>query len=232
MLLGMKTRLPALLGIAALLVLAAVVARGQSSVPVGASRPLFDWLRFPTIQFTGGIASSGRGSTTGDGGWVAWIGWAIMLLPVLMLAVAIVAALIFAFRHRIGAPTPVAKSDEIGYPGTDLAAQWLPAARKAMAALDDHAGGPPSDAVIAAWLELEKVAEDKGSGRRAHQTPTEFTTGLTLEHRNLDEPLTTLRRLYQRARFSPHGTVQRQHAQQARQALTEILAALREPARR
>ncbi len=232
MLLWMRTRLPALLGIAALLVLAAVVARGRSAVPVGVSRPLFDWLRFPNIEFTGGVASSGRGSPVGDGGWAAWIGWAVLLLPVLMLAVAIVVALIFAWR-RVGAPTPVRRdSDETGYPGTDFREQWLPAAEKARDALNRHAGGPPSDAVIAAWLELEQVAADTGTALRAHQTPTEFTTGLIIEHRVLDQPLDTLRRLYQRARFGPDGTVQQRHADEARRALNEIVGALtREPAK-
>jgi hypothetical protein len=233
MLLWMRIRLPALLGIAALLVLAAVVARGRSAVPVGMSRPLFDWLRFPDIDITGGVASSGRGSTTGEGGWAAWIGWAIMLLPVLMLGVAIVAALIVALRRRIGVPTPVRRGDdETGPPATDIREHWLPAVEKAREALDQHSGGPPSDAVIAAWLRLEGVAADTGTARRAHQTPTEFTTGLTIEHQSLDQPLDTLRRLYQRARFGPDGTVQQRHADQARQALDEIVEAFtREPAK-
>jgi hypothetical protein len=150
-----------------------------------------------------------------------------MLLPVIMLAVAIVVALIFAWRRRVGAPTPVRRdSDETGFPATDIRAKWLPAAEKARDALDRHAGGPPSDAVIAAWLELERVAADTGTARRAHQTPTEFTTGLTIEHGVLDQPLDTLRRLYQRARFGPPGTVQQRHADEARRALNEIVGAL------
>src|SRR5262245_33300719 len=139
MLLWMRTRFPALLGIAALLVLAAVVARGRSAVPVGVTRPLFDWLRFPDFSFTGGVASSDRGSSTGDGAWAAWVGWAIMLLPVLMIGAAIVAGLYFALRYRIGMPTPVRRGeDETGSPSTDARAQWLPAAEKARDALDRH----------------------------------------------------------------------------------------------
>lgn len=233
MLLWVGTRLPALLGIAALLVLAAVVARGTSAVPVGVSQPLFGWLRFPNFNLPDGIPTANTNATRADGGWAVYIGWAVMLLPVLMLAVAIVAVLVIAFRQRkIGAPSPVRREDATGYPGTNLAAQWLPAARAARDALDRHAGGPPSDAVIAAWLELENVAADSGTERHAHETPTEFTSGLIIKHSKVNQPLNTLKGLYHKARFGPPGTIKQRQADEARAALDEIVDALTETANR
>ena len=68
------------------------------------------------------------------------------------------------------------------------------------------AGGEPGDAVVAAWLVLETAAAEAGSARKAHQTPTEFTTAVLAGHAVDRDALDRLRRLYQRARF---GTTSR-----------------------
>lgn len=75
------------------------------------------------------------------------------------------------------------------------------AARSALAELRARAGGVPADAVVAAWVVLEGAAAKAGSGRQAHQTPTEFTAAVLAEHAVDTDALHRLRRLYQRARF-------------------------------
>jgi hypothetical protein len=75
------------------------------------------------------------------------------------------------------------------------------AARDALAELRGRTGSAPGDAVVAAWLVLEGAAAEAGSARRAHQTPTEFTTAVLAEHAVDTDALHRLCRLYQRARF-------------------------------
>ncbi|MEU4745817.1 DUF4129 domain-containing protein, partial [Actinosynnema sp. NPDC023658] len=92
--------------------------------------------------------------------------------------------------------------------------------------LRGHAGGPPGDAVIAAWLSLERAAEDSGVPRRGHQTATEFTGDLLRRYR-VDEGATgTLRRVYQRARFGT-AEVTAADARTATEALEHIVRDLR-----
>jgi hypothetical protein len=226
MLLEMRSRLPALLGMGALLLLAAVVARGASAVPVGETKPLFGWLRIPMIQ---PVAPEGRpaGVRPGEGWWAGFIGWFVILLPFMLLGLAIVAALLMSLRWRkLGVPTPVRNGEETGLGRINEVPALVHAARKARLVLDEHEGGPVSDAVIAVWLELERVAEHSGQKRYAHQTPTEFTDGIAGRYEEVQAALDDLRRLYQRARFGPPGSVTRADAAAARRALDEIVLGL------
>ncbi|MEU5691627.1 DUF4129 domain-containing protein [Actinosynnema sp. NPDC020468] len=78
-------------------------------------------------------------------------------------------------------------------------------ARTALRELRARDGGPPGDAVVAAWLALEHAARESGVERRPHQTPTEFTGDLLGRHR-VDEAATiALRTTYHRARFGTTG---------------------------
>lgn len=83
------------------------------------------------------------------------------------------------------------------------------AARGALGELRARAGGPPADAVVAAWVVLEGAAAKAGSARQAHQTPTEFTAAVLAEHAVDTDALHRLRRLYQRARFGTATTLTR-----------------------
>lgn len=84
---------------------------------------------------------------------------------------------------------------------------------------------PPGDAVIAAWLALERAAERSGLVRDPAQTATEFT--LALLDRTPAEPgaARALLALYHRARFSDHP-VQPSDVAAARVALDALAAAL------
>jgi hypothetical protein len=115
----------------------------------------------------------------------------------------------------------------------------------ALARVDDAA--TPHDAVVAAWVALEDAAARHGTVRDPAQTPTEFTAHLltaplpgtqdgdrrAVPARDVD----TLRRLYQRARFTDRP-VGPDAVHQARVALTRIARSLepgpsgrRDPAR-
>jgi len=85
--------------------------------------------------------------------------------------------------------------------------------------------GPPRDAVVACWLDLESAAAATGSPRTAAQTPTEFTVGLLARYAAPDQDLSTLLRLYQRARFSDRP-VTPQDVEVARRCLRRVAAAV------
>jgi hypothetical protein len=234
MLLWMKTRLPVLLTLGAFLVLAAVVARGSSSVPVGTGKPLFAWLKLPSITLSSdpGVATNSGAPLTGS--WATIAGWAIVALPLVLLLAAIAAALIIAMRMRkIGPPTPVVKATDAVLASTEASAsQLLRAATQARATLNQHRGGPPSDAVIAAWVRLEEVAEGNGNHRFAYQTSSEFSGVLAERYQGVGQGLDELRGLYQRARFGAPGTVGASEAAAAHAALDGIVAVLTGPSHR
>jgi uncharacterized protein DUF4129 len=230
MLLGMRRRLPALVAVVALLMVAAVVARGTSAVPVGEGRPLLGFLRIPEIDLSPpGDSGSEADTWSGPGGWTAVISWVIVLIPLFLLATAIVAAVVFAVigwrRHRVGLATP-ALVEEDGEQGDVPRARLLHAARAAHEIMERQRGGEPSDAVIAAWLRLEQAAADSGTERLAHQTPTEFTDTLLDRYDTVGPALDELRRLYQRARFAPSADVGAAEEAAARAALEEIVRGL------
>lgn len=104
------------------------------------------------------------------------------------------------------------------------AGNWVrQAARAALDELRQRTGGEPGDAVVAAWLVLERAAARAGSGRKAHQTPTEFTTAVLAEHRVDAAALDRLRTLYQRARFGTRGSVTGEDVADAEEALRRVV---------
>ena len=223
----MRTR--ALIAVGALVVLAGVVARGGSAVPVGEPRPLFGWIKLPDfLRFRPDEQPTRRPPSSSSGTWLAVIDWAVLLLPLIALVVVIALALIMSIRGRkLGRPTPVKLRPPA--PGIDgeRAGALLRAVKAAERVLAEHAGGPPNDAVIAAWLELEKVAaETQKHARQAHETPTEFTDALIAGHADIQRATTQLRTLYHRARFGPPGAVGASDAEAARRALADIRTSL------
>ncbi|MDM7854922.1 DUF4129 domain-containing protein [Cellulomonas alba] len=63
---------------------------------------------------------------------------------------------------------------------------------------------PPGDAVVAAWVALERAAQRTGVSRDPAQTPTEFTVAVLDETRADPAATRSLLELYLRARFSEH----------------------------
>ena len=106
----------------------------------------------------------------------------------------------------------------------------LPALRRGVEAarriLDGH--DAPDDAIIAAWLELEKAAASSGVDRARSDTPTEFTTAV-LDATKADPAATrTLLGLYHRARFAPHAVLGPAEVAQAVSSLERIAESWRE----
>lgn len=99
------------------------------------------------------------------------------------------------------------------------------AAGGALDLLREQRGGDPGDAVVQAWLTLERAAADCGLARRAHQTPTEFTTAVLADLQVDGGALDRLRLLYQRARFSVHPVTDAE-VSVARDALHRLVADL------
>ena len=85
---------------------------------------------------------------------------------------------------------------------------------------------PPSDAVIAAWSNLEDAAARSGAPKKAHETPTEFTGALLARYEVDTAAAATLRGLYQRARFGAPGRVSAEDAEKAAEALERVVVSL------
>jgi hypothetical protein len=211
----MKVRLPVLLAVAAFLVLAVVAARGSSGIPRG------------TADLDAGFTPGSGGPPVGTppissepiaygAGVLILIVTAAVLFGLAILLVAL-SGIRFYRQKRMRLRTVV--SDET----VDSVEPWLArATERALSEMDRKVGGPPSDAVIAAWVQLEESAAETGVERRPHQTPTEFTAAV-LAGQNADEQaLRTLRTLYHRARFGQPGNVTEDDARAARRALESI----------
>lgn len=69
----------------------------------------------------------------------------------------------------------------------------------ALRAIED--GADPGDAIVAAWLELERSAQDAGAGRARSETPGEFTVRIISRRSGIAADVRTLLGLYERVRF-------------------------------
>jgi hypothetical protein len=226
----MRTRLPLVLGLAALLVTAAVVAQGRSAVSVGESRPLFGAIWLPAIPVPAVDPPSEQVDPDDQSGFAGEIiGRLIVALPVVLLGLALLVGLIGAVRRRrLGAATPAVPmaDDEAGERRAATSARLLDAAQAASEQLREHTGGPPADAVVAAWLRLEDAAAGAGTCRLPHQTPTEFAAAVLAEHTINEPALEELRVRYERARFGLPNQTTAADAAAARAALDQIARAL------
>jgi hypothetical protein len=154
------------------------------------------------------------------------------LLVVLAVLVAVAAALALwylatALRRR-GGPGEV--DEPVGdavlgdaLTGVPTGRELDEAVRRAERALADL---PPGDAVVAAWMELERTAASGGIERDPAQTPTEFTLAV-LDRTHADaRAVRELLRLYLAARFSDHPVTD-DDVRAARAALGRIGEAVR-----
>jgi hypothetical protein len=212
----MKVRLAVLLVVAGLLLLAVVAATGSSGIPTG----------------VGGADELGLGDPGGEVGQAPPVssepialGVVFVIIIVVVLALFGAGVVLFALagvrfqrRRRLTRLQRPVDGDVIE--GDDV---WLiTATRRAMSALDKRVGGPPADAVVAAWVQLEADAAARGTEREPHQTPTEFTARLLAEHTADRAALQELKSLYHRARFGKPGNVTAGDATAARRALERL----------
>lgn len=220
----MRDRLPALLVVAAMLVLAVAAARGESAVPRGA--PLGTVVE-PPESAVGPSPEAGERNFFLDllGGITAGV---FLLLAAVMLLIFLAGALamLAGIRRRRGrlARFYMDEPRRDDLPSGGSPADLVEAARAARVELSRRAGGPPADAIIAAWLVLEDAA---ARGRAAHETPTEFTARVVAEQDLDGAAVAELRLLYHRARFGPPGQVTEADAAAASEALRRIESGVR-----
>jgi hypothetical protein len=206
------------------LVLVALAARGNSPVD-------YDARLVPPVLPTPAATESGDESAVD--GVVGAVGGSLVALLVVALCVLVVASLgavlvmIAPRRKRVrpgaSAVAPAAADAEDSRPVAEL---MLTGARRALAELRGRPTGPPSDAVVAAWLNLEEAAASSGAPRQDHQTPTEFTGALLTRYEVDTAAAATLRGLYQRARFGAPDQVTARDAEEAAEALERVVACL------
>ncbi|MGW4114844.1 DUF4129 domain-containing protein [Actinosynnema sp. NPDC004786] len=219
----MKPRLALALAVGSALVLIALAARGTSPVRY-ADRPPGDVEETTTTP-----ASTPPADTDVEGSAAAG---SLLVFLIVFIAVAVVAVIwllvslgAFRFRRRRGVGVAVDAPDlpeEHAQPPPILVRR----AAEALEELRGNVAGPPGDAVIAAWLSLERAAEDSGVPRQGHQTATEFTGDLLRRYRVDETAAGTLRSAYQRARFGT-AEVTADDARAATEALAHIVRDLR-----
>ncbi len=136
--------------------------------------------------------------------WVTFVVLVLGTVVVVVLLLVLVRWLARLLRAHLAPLTtddspPSAASD-------DVSDHWVPAmqdgVRRATQELDDEQ--PPGDAVIAAWVALERAAASGGLVRDRAETATEFTVDV-LDATSADPAATrTLLDLYLAARYSRH----------------------------
>ncbi|KAA2263270.1 DUF4129 domain-containing protein [Solihabitans fulvus] len=225
----MRSRLPLLLSVTALLLLAVVAARGRSAVPYTARR--FGPILPPAPTTTPPTSQESQPNSVLDTVSGIGVGALVVLFVVALLvgiAVTIVAVTRWRPRRKLGPTVQESVADDTDGGSSDgmSTEALLRGARSALAELHARAGGPPSDAVVAAWLLLEDAAADSGTRRQPHETPTEFTAALLAAHTVDQAALAALLDLYARARFGPAGSVTDEDATGAATALDRIVADL------
>jgi len=142
----------------------------------------------------------------------------VALLIALVVAVLLIRLLIGAIRDRRRRPARqrLLPIDAQSAPDVADAPTVLRGIAAALAAFDEHR--EPGDAVVRAWLGLERAAEDAGFARAPAETPTEFTARVLTRTGADRVALRTLLRLYLRARFGD-GAITAADATAAREAL-------------
>ncbi|WP_291414310.1 DUF4129 domain-containing protein [Actinophytocola sp.] len=223
-----SSRVAVLCTVAALLLFAVVAARGKSAVPGS--------LRDVPLERGVGDTPPLHGAPTDENAFKVDVVDRAEVVQTFMTVIAMILLLIafsLLVRHlrrlqrrkrRLG--VGVEADEEIGALEVTMPMRLRRAAESARTELAGRRGGPPGDAVIAAWLRLEEATAHEGAGREPHQTATEFTAALLARHITREPALDDLRELYQRARFGPPGQVGDAEADAALAALDRILAAL------
>ncbi|WP_158842437.1 DUF4129 domain-containing protein [Saccharothrix deserti] len=215
----MKPRLALVLAVGAVLVLIALAARGTSPVRYGERPAAVEETTAPPTASVDVLDSELDGSAAAG---------SLLVLLIVMIVVAVIGviALLVSFggfrRKRRRGAGPAADAPDLPEGNADPPAILVRRATEALEELRDHERRPPGDAVIAAWLSLERAAEDSGVPRQGHQTATEFTGDLLRRYRVDENAAGTLKRVYQRARFGT-AEVTAADARTATEALEHIV---------
>ena len=224
-----SSRAAVLCAVGALLLFAVVSARGKSAIP-GSLQDIHLERGVGTPVGTGGVTPDENAFKVDivDELHLVQAAFVIAAMILLLIAFAVLIRRLQQLRRRpLRLGVGVAEEEEeIGALESHLQMRLRRAAETARTELAARDGGPPGDAVIAAWLRLEEAAEHEGAGRMPHETATEFTTSLLSRYTTSEPALDELRVLYQRARFGRPGEVTEADVRAAAGALDRILHAL------
>ena len=157
--------------------------------------------------------------------YLLWFLGAVALVVLAVLARRHLPRLLIRRRHR---DLLLAPPGDTAHLAQD---QVVPELRDAVDRVRTHLSTPdtdPHDAVIAAWVALERAAARAGTRRDPAHTPTEFTTAVLTSTNADPHAVATLRRLYHRARFG-ENTLGTTDLDVARHALTRIATDLGAP---
>lgn len=132
--------------------------------------------------------------------WLRWLLLGLGALAATVLLALLIRQLLAVLRPRPPLP-PAADADVTTEPAPEAhAPQIREGIARAQQILDSDL--PPGDAVVAAWVALERAAGAAGIARSPAQTPTEFTA-VVLERTPAErDSVAVLCRLYLRVRFS------------------------------
>ncbi|ONI86201.1 hypothetical protein ALI22I_26235 [Saccharothrix sp. ALI-22-I] len=216
----MKPRLALVLAVGSALVLVALAARGTSPVRYSERPSGGDETTAPATRSVEVLDTDVEGSTAAG----SLLVFLLVLVAVAVIGVIALLVSISGLRRRRRRRGVGAAVDAPDLPEGDAEPSEILVRRatQALQELRDYGNGPPGDAVIAAWLSLERAAEDSGVPRQGHQTPTEFTGDLLRRYRVDENAAGTLKRVYQRARFGT-AEVTSADARTATEALEHIV---------
>lgn len=158
---------------------------------------------------------------------LAWVGDLIAWTFWIAVAAAVVAGLVWLWRHRWHRPPPRPSLDVEALPDVRALAEEL--GRDAAAQLASLQEGDPRDGIVRCWLRLEEVIAEVGLPRDPAETSSEFTVRV-LHTLDLDpRAIGALAGLYREARFSDHvlGESARTSARTMLEQLHSDLAELR-----
>jgi hypothetical protein len=221
-----RARLPLLLSLAVLLLVAVVATRGRSAVPNKGGLVL-GYLPTTTPaavtrHFQLPKAPRQLNPALGIGLSTIIVLALIAALFGLAMVLVLLASLRFRRRRRLRLEPQPQHGEQAAGGDVGAGLTLLRGTRSALARLRQRDGGPPSDAVQQAWLALEAAAAESGTTRRPDQTSTEFTSAVLAGHDVDPDALATLRGLYQRARFGLPDSVTEADADAAIAALDRI----------
>ncbi|HYS36697.1 MAG TPA: DUF4129 domain-containing protein [Pseudonocardiaceae bacterium] len=219
---SVRGRVPALLALAALLLLAVVATRGASAVPHGKGLVVRGGSDQGHLSGPGAQQPVGHVNDVLLAGVSSFVVLVLIACLVGMVMILGTVATVRLRRRRRAVRQDGAADEEFDGRGVAAAMVLLRGARAALVRLRQRAGGPPSDAVQEAWLVLEEAAAESGTARRPEQTSTEFTAVVLAAHDVDPGALATLRALYQRARFGRPEAVTDADAERAIDALDRI----------
>lgn len=158
------------------------------------------------------------------GGGINIIGILFTGLAVASVLLAVYLAKRLRDKHNVTSPEPVVDDVDL-LPADDVPiAPDVPALRRGAAAarsvLDKKA--VPTDAIIAAWVELEEAAASSGVPRHPAQTPSEFTAAILAATTAEEAAATELLTLYRRARFAAGDKSGAHEVARASECLTRL----------